>query len=270
MEISLAAETVFKIGNFPITNSVLTTWVVMAVLLLLAMLSRRVRLVPRQLQNITEILVLWLYDLTLSIVNNDKIARRIFPLMAVFFIFILVSSLAGLLPGAGSIGIFHLVDGKETLVPLFRAPTSDLNTTFALAVISATVYTFLGISTIGFVEYAKKFVRLSSPIDFFVGILEFISEFSKIISFGFRLFGNIFAGEVLISVVTFLVPYILPAPLYGFEIFVAFIQAFVFTVLSIVFTALAIQKHEADHAEPEPKPQSEPAAAPTLINQTNN
>lgn len=247
MEISLAAETIFHIGHFPVTNSLLTTWVVMALLIFLGLLSRRVSLVPRPLQNALEILALWLYDLTRSIINNDRIARRIFPLMAIFFVFIFVASMAGLIPGAGSIGIWHTVDGHSTLIPLFRAPTSDLNTTIALTLVSAAVYTSLGIGTLGIIGYGKKYLRFSSVIDFFVGILEFVSEFSKMLAFTFRLFGNIFAGEILITVITFLVPWLLPAPLYGFEFFVCLIQAFVFTMLSIVYTSLAISQHEHDH-----------------------
>lgn len=253
MEISLKAETLFHVGALPVTNSILTTWVVIGVLVVVGLLARRVQLVPRGLQNAVEMLVLALYDMVRSIINNDRITRRIFPLLGVIFVFLLVANLAGLIPGAGSIGLKEVVDGHEVLVPLFRAPTTDLNTTFAIAIISVVVTAVLGIMVIGPVAYLKKFIRLTGVIDFFVGILELVSEISRILSFSFRLFGNIFAGEVMITVITFLIPYIVPAPLYGFEIFVAFIQAFVFTILTAVFISLSIVDHEAHgHGEVSP------------------
>lgn len=245
MEISLKAETLFHVGALPVTNSILTTWLVIVLLVVVGLLARRVRIVPRGLQNVVEIMVLALYDMVKSIINNDTVTRRVFPLLGVIFVFLLLSNLAGLIPGAGSIGLWQVHDGHDVLVPLFRAPTTDLNTTFAIAIISVVVTTWLGIAVIGPVAYLKKFIRLKSPIDFFVGILELVSELSRILSFSFRLFGNIFAGEVMITVITFLIPYVVPAPLYGFELFVAFIQAFVFTVLTAVFISLAIVDHDA-------------------------
>lgn len=249
MEISLKAETLFHVGALPITNSVLTTWVVMLLLVMVGLAARRVRLVPRGIQNVVEMMVVSLYDMIKPIINNDKVTRRIFPLLGILFVFILVSNVAGLLPGVGSIGLREIHDGHEILVPLFRAPTSDLNTTFALSVISVVVTTVLGVAIIGPVSYTKKFIRLTSPIDFFIGIFEMISELSRLLSYSFRLFGNIFAGEVMISVITFLIPWVIPAPLYAFELFVAFIQAFVFVVLTALFTGLAIVDHDAHHDE---------------------
>jgi len=257
MEISLKAETLFHVGSLPVTNSVLTTWVVMILLVLIGLLARRVRLIPRGVQNVVEMVVVSLYDLIKPIINNDKVTRRIFPLLGVLFVFILISNWAGLLPGVGSIGVRELHEGKEILVPLFRAPTSDLNTTFALAVISVVVTTVLGVAIIGPVSYTKKFIRLTSPIDFFIGIFEMISELSRLLSYSFRLFGNIFAGEVMISVITFLIPWVIPAPLYAFELFVGFIQAFVFVVLTALFISLAIVDHDAhphDQVEAELQP----------------
>lgn len=253
MEISLKAETLFHVGSLPVTNSMLTTWIVMILLVVVGLLARRVKLIPKGLQNMVEMIVLALYDLVKPIINNDKVTRRIFPLLGVLFVFILVSNWSGLLPGAGSIGLREIQNGHEVLVPLFRAPTSDLNTTFALAVISVVVTTVLGVTAIGPVSYSKKFIRLTSPIDFFIGIFEFISEVSRLLSYSFRLFGNIFAGEVMISVITFLIPWIIPAPLYAFELFVGFIQAFVFVVLTALFTSLAIVDHEAHAADHVPE-----------------
>lgn len=251
VEISLKAETLFHIGSLPVTNSLLTTWVVIVLLVFVGLLARRVRLVPRGMQNVVEMIVVSLYDMIKPIINNDKLTRRIFPLLGVLFVFILISNWSGLLPGVGSIGLYEWHNGQQVLVPLFRAPTSDLNTTFALAVISVVVTTVLGIAIIGPVAYTKKFIRLTSPLDFIIGFFELISELSRLLSYSFRLFGNVFAGEVMISVITFLIPYIIPAPLYAFELFVGFIQAFVFVVLTALFISLAIVDEHAHSEKPQ-------------------
>lgn len=132
----------------------------------------------------------------------------------------------------------------EVFVPYLRAGTADLNTTLALAIISVIATQIIGFQYQQF-SYFSKFFNFSSPIMFFVGILEIVSEFAKIISFAFRLFGNIFAGEVLLAVISFLVPLIIPMPFYGLEVFVGFIQALVFAMLSLVFFNMATQGHEA-------------------------
>ncbi|OIO44824.1 MAG: ATP synthase F0 subunit A [Candidatus Pacebacteria bacterium CG1_02_43_31] len=128
-------------------------------------------------------------------------------------------------------------------VPIFRPGTADINTTISLALISIIVTQIFGVKYLKF-GYFKKFINFSSPIMFFVGILELISEFAKIISFAFRLFGNIFAGEVLLVVMAFLFPVILPMPFYGLELFVGFIQALVFSMLTLVFFNMATISHE--------------------------
>jgi len=132
-----------------------------------------------------------------------------------------------------------------TFVPYFRAGTADLNTTFALAIISVFMTQVFGFkyNNLG---YLKKYFNFSSPIMFFIGILELVSEFSKILSFSFRLFGNVFAGEVLLAVIAFLAALVVPMPFYGLEIFVGFIQALVFALLSVVFFNMATISHD-DH-----------------------
>lgn len=132
---------------------------------------------------------------------------------------------------------------KTKFVPLFRPGTADLNTTLALALFTVVMIQVFGISHLG-LSYFKKFINFSSPIMFFVGILEMISEFAKIISFAFRLFGNIFAGEVLLVVISFLLPLVAPLPFYGLEVFVGFIQALVFAMLSLVLYNMATISHD--------------------------
>ena len=135
------------------------------------------------------------------------------------------------------------------MVPLLRAASSDLNTTLAIALVSVTFTQIVGLRHLGG-EYLGRFFNVrGGPIGFYVGILELIAEFAKIISFTFRLFGNVFAGEVLIAVMTFLVPWIVVLPFYGLELFVGFIQAFVFAVLTLAFMSLATESH-AEHGEP--------------------
>lgn len=131
-------------------------------------------------------------------------------------------------------------------IPILRPGTADLNTTLALAIISIFVTQVFGVKYLK-LGYFKKFLNFSNPLMFFVGILELVSEFAKIISFAFRLFGNIFAGEVLLVVMAFLLPIIVPMPFYGLELFVGFIQALVFSMLSLVFFNMATQSHDSEH-----------------------
>jgi F-type H+-transporting ATPase subunit a len=140
------------------------------------------------------------------------------------------------------------VEGEHSgpkFVPFFRGPTADLNTTLALAFCSIVLIQFTGFKFLGF-NYSKKFINFAGPIDFFVGFLELFSELSKIISFAFRLFGNIFAGEVLLAVIGYLMPLIAPLPFLGLEIFVGFIQALVFSMLTLVFLNIATISHSAE------------------------
>jgi len=148
---------------------------------------------------------------------------------------------------AGAVTEIHeaevAADHKKIFIPIFRAGTADLNTTLALAAISVFITQVFGFKYLKF-AYFKKYINFSSPIMFFVGILELILEFAKIVSFAFRLFGNVFAGEVLLAVILFLVPVVAPMPFYGLEIFVGFIQALVFSMLSLVFFNMATIGHE--------------------------
>ncbi len=241
MDISINAETLFKIGGFPVTNSMLATSLFVIILAIITYIgTRKMKTHPKGLQNALEMIVESINNLTHSVIDNKKVAKVIFPLIATFFIFIIVNNWAGLIPGFGSIGIYEMKEGHEVFVPLFRSANADLNTTLMLSLLSVIVIQIVGIGAIGLKSYSKKFFNFSSPILFFVGILELISEFIKIISFSFRLFGNVFAGEVLLVVITMLVPYILPMPFYGLELFVGFIQALVFMMLTLVFIKMSM------------------------------
>jgi F-type H+-transporting ATPase subunit a len=147
-----------------------------------------------------------------------------------------------------------VADGKFVgeLIPLLRGPNTDLNTPLAIAIWSAIFVEFWGISTLGFFKYGKKFLNFKGPIDFFVGILELISECVRVVSFTFRLFGNMFAGEVVILMFTFLTPLILTLPFYVLELFVGVVQAFIFASLTLVFAVMATQSHDG-HEERGPE-----------------
>ena len=131
----------------------------------------------------------------------------------------------------------HASEAK--FVPLFRGPTADLNTTIALALIAFVAIQYFGFKTLG-IHYGQRFINVKNPIMAFVGILEIISDISKVISFAFRLFGNVFAGEVLLAVMAFLMPFIAPMPFLALELFVGFIQALVFSTLTAVFVNVAV------------------------------
>lgn len=248
LHISISAEPLFNLFGVPITNSIATSWAITALILVPIVLASR-SFKPKgtlsRFQLFLEILVEGLYNLVESITGSSK-ARVFFPLVATFFIYIVPANWSGLLPGAGSIGFNGVLHGKEVFIPVLRGPTADINTTLALALISMVMVQVYGFRYQG-IRYLKKFFNFSNPINAFVGILELVSEFSKIISFTFRLFGNIFAGEVLISVMTFLVPLIAPMPFYGLELFVGVIQGLVFMMLSTVFMNMATLSHDAEH-----------------------
>lgn len=236
MEISLAAEKIGQIGNFPITNSILLSWIATIVLIVLAVLATaKIESIPRGIQNVFESIIEMLYNLVNSVLEDENKTKKYFPLLATIFIFVITNNWLGLLPGVGSIGLNEVKHGENVLIPLFRGGNADLNTTLALAIVAVIAVQVFGVAAIGTFKYAKKFINFHGPINFFVGALELISEFSKMISFSFRLFGNIFAGEVLLMVVGSLAPYIAPLPFFLLELFVGMIQALVFMMLTLVF-----------------------------------
>lgn len=243
LHISLAAERLFEVWGVPITNSLLTAWVVMAALLCMAFfVGRRVTLLPGKVQNFFEMLFEFALGYMEQVLGTRTQAIRFFPLIATIFIFIAASNLLDFAPFMGSI---TFGDHHE---PLFRPVNADLNVTLALAIIAVVAIEVIGIVTLGFFRYASKFFNFSSPLNFVVGLIEFVSEMSRFVSFSFRLFGNIFAGEVLIAVIVFFVPYVLPVPLMAFETFIGVVQAAVFAMLTLFFIKLAITAPHSSHA----------------------
>lgn len=249
MDISLAAEPITRLGPLTITNSLINGFLATAIISASAIgLSLRgFSKIPRGFQNVLEFIVESLLKFIQSVTGDEKRAKRFFPLIATLFLFIMVSNYLGLLPGVGSIGFYEVHEGERVLVPLFRSANSDLNTTLALALISVLGTHFFGIITLGFWRHIGKFINFKllfkNPIMFAVGILEVFGEVSKVVSFSFRLFGNIFAGEVLLVVMGSLVSFVAPVPFYFLELFVGFIQALVFAILTLVFLTMATESH---------------------------
>ncbi|OHA20576.1 MAG: ATP synthase F0 subunit A [Candidatus Taylorbacteria bacterium RIFCSPHIGHO2_01_FULL_51_15] len=246
MHISIVPETLFHIGPLSVTNTLLTAWLVLLLLTLGAVLfSVVIRSIPGRIQAGVEALLEGLLGFFETIAGSRETTRRFFPIVATIFIFVLLSNWVGILPGIGSIGFYEVLEGKETFVPLFRSVFSDLNMTLALALIAVSLSHFFGVVTLGIKSHVGKFINFSSPIAAFTGILEIISEVAKVISFSFRLFGNVFAGEVLLTIIAFLIPYIAPLPFLGLELFVGFIQALIFGTLAMV----AFSSFSVSHAE---------------------
>ena len=179
-----------------------------------------------------------------GVLQSREKAEKYLPLIATIFFFVMITNWMGLLPGVGSLGIHAVHEGRESFIPLFRAPATDLNFTISLAIFAVFGVNLFAIAAIGFKKHFSKYFTLKNPIYTFVGLLEFISELAKMISFSFRLFGNIFAGEVLLTIVGFLIPFAVPLPFLLLEIFVGFVQAFVFAMLTTVFIAIATTEHE--------------------------
>lgn len=239
-------EIVGHIFGLPIYNTFVTT-IGTDILLLIIVFSiyKSMRLVPGKLQNIFEQMIEYFYTLTEQIAGKNTDA--IFPWFATFFIFIFFANILGLLPGFGTIGIFP--GHGQALIPLFRSATSDLNTTFGLSVISLIATHVIAIRAIGWKEYLSRYFSLN-PIYLFVGGLEIISEITKVISLSFRLFGNIFAGEVVLRTVSGLVPFsafLAPIPFLMLESIVALVQALVFAMLTMAFMAILATPHNAEH-----------------------
>lgn len=278
-EISIKAETLFYIGSFAVKNSMLLSAFVFLFFIYLS-LSYFLDSQKEEKSGLfytLNLMLRTLYDLFTSIVH-DKI-DVFFPLLSAFFLWILIQNWSGLLPGVGSImvkvpaAVVHgsilnqgtLPDEHEQSIPtegvgaeekkgesehneilsipLLRGNNADLNATLALALISVVMIQVYGFQFLGFKVYISKFLNFKDPIYFVLGILEIISEISKVVSFAFRLFGNIFAGEVLLTIVAFLVPVLASFPFLILEIFVGFVQALVFSMLTSVFLSLAVSQH---------------------------
>ena len=258
----------WHLGPVPISNTMVTAWISMSILtVLFALGTRKMKLVPRGLQNLLEWVVETLMNLVEDSVGKEK-GRRFLPVIATIFLFVFVNAWMGLVPFFGAFGLWEeTAEGHSVLVPILRPANTDLNFTLALAIVSFVFVEYLGISHHGFFRYAGKFVKVGplfggfrklftgkiksglsavfmGAIEAFVGVIEFISEFVRLLSFSFRLFGNMTAGEILLLIGFFLAPFVVPLFFYSLELLVGVIQAAVFAMLTMVFAAMATAEHE--------------------------
>lgn len=240
LSVHLDPYVVGYLGDVPITATLITVWLVMALLIAVAFtVRRRLAAVPGKLQSIAELVVGGAYDYVLEVLENKQVADKYFPVIATIFVFILSINWIGLLPGVGAFGSY---DAEGHLIPWLYPGSTDLNITIGLALVAFVTIEVAGVLAIGLWKYVGKFINFRSPMAFVLGLIELISELARLISFSFRLFGNIFAGKTLLLVAMFFVPYILPVPIYAYEIFVGLIQAAVFAILTLFFIKLAIEE----------------------------
>ena len=236
------------VTQFTVTNTLLSAWFSSIVLLLFFLLGARKRsLIPGRFQGLIEILVEGAYT-SCSNVLGPEMARKTFPLIATIFFFVLFNAWLALLPFYQFLG--YVYDG-ELKAHLLRSAGTDLNMPLALALISFAFVEYWGFRAHGF-GYLKKFFsfgnllrfRPSGLIDVFVGLLELISELVRVVSFTFRLFGNMTAGEILVVMVTFLVPFVATQFVFGLELLVGLIQSIIFAGLTLVFLSVAVRHQE--------------------------
>ena len=263
-EPKLPAEVVFHLFAFPITNSIIAAWITIIFLAGFSfVVSRRMKLIPGRLQSAFEFLLGWLYDFCCNAAGKEN-GRRFFPVVATIFLFVAFNAWLALLPGFGSITV-HTAEGEAHLL---RPANTDINMPLALAVTAVFFIQYFGLRSLGR-RYVAKFVNVggffrsagqivrgglraglsgmfAGVIEIFVGFLELLSEFIRIISFTFRLFGNMTAGEILILVAVFLVPWLFALPFYGLELLIGFIQALIFGGLTLIFLILAVTAHEEE------------------------
>ncbi len=243
-----------------ISNTILTTWIVMAVIILIALVTRlSLRRLPGRLQNVIEFAWEGLEGWATSLGGEG--ARRHVPLFVAFFLFILLSNWSGLLP------VFGKLD-------FLRAPTSDVNVTIGLALVVFVYFQFAGFRALGVRGYLGKFFVFSGFkeglgagfIALFVGLIEFLLEFIKPVTLAMRLFGNIFGGEVALGVITALTIAVVPAAMLLLEGLLNFVQALIFSTLMLMYTIIAVETHEEEHEEHPPMPEGN-LGPPTPIGQ---
>ncbi len=242
LNISLAPQVLFNLGAFPVTNSFL--WLFILSLLLIIgtiFLNRNLKMIPGKVQNLIEILIGGAYEFVESIIGKGKKADQVFPLVATMFFFVLIANLLVFIPGQAAI---NLVKQNGELIPIFRAIIADYGLVFVMTIIAIIISQIVAIIASGPFSYLARFINFRSPMKFFLGIMELISEVAKIISLSFRLFGNIFAGEVLGAVMLFLAPFFIPLPFMFLGLLTATVQAFVFAVLTLVFISMASEMGE--------------------------
>jgi F-type H+-transporting ATPase subunit a len=299
VHVELAAETLFKIGPVPVTNSMVTMWGVMAILILVFWLAaRKKQAVPGKFQMIIELIVDFIRNLVIS-TAGPKLGRKIMPLIMGLFVFILFANLSGLLPGMGTIGewqepehetaavtttgettsedsheatttdeshdaaaVTEEEDHGKVLLPYLRAPNADINMTLAMALIAIVTVQLAGIRAHGVIGRVK---HMADPP--FLLPIEIIGEVSRVVSLAARLFGNVFAGEVLLGVMfafgeslkVAVIPFLFPVVFLFLEVLFSSIQAIVFSLLVLIYITLAAAGSHGHDEEDAHEPSHAPA-----------
>ncbi|MFA5841326.1 MAG: FoF1 ATP synthase subunit a [Candidatus Paceibacterota bacterium] len=266
--ITLFAEPIHEFSNFTITNSLLTSWVAVVIIIIISLVLRsKLRTIPGKLQNLFEIVVEGALSMCDQVTNDRALSLKIFPFAISVFFLILVNNWLGIMP-FGGFGIVEKSEEGLAFIPFLRGGTADINTTVALAAMAVLGANLFGVFSIGIWKTFNKYVNLKvlggiftkirheptiilvAPITFFVGLIEIVGEFAKVASLSFRLFGNVFAGEVLLASMAALVAYIVPIPFLFLELLVGVIQALIFSILLVVYFTIASSDHD-EHEEHE-------------------
>jgi F-type H+-transporting ATPase subunit a len=252
---TLAPETLFHVGTFPITNTMINTWLALVIFLLVGIVVKStVKFRPGKFQNGLEHILDLLMGYFDQVTGDRKKTLKFLPIVGSVFFFILLSNWLGLLPGTGSIMVGHNF--------LLRPANTDLNLTVAMALVAVISSHLFAFFSIGFFTHLNKFIQLgtiaksiskgpiaifSALVEFIVGIIEIAGEAAKVASLSLRLFGNIFAGEVLITVIASIASFVMPTPFMLLELMVGLIQASVFAILTIVYMTVATSEpHGSD------------------------
>lgn len=263
-EHTLYAEPVFHVGHFPITNALLTSWIAVIIIVVLSLALRlKLKTVPGKLQHLFELIHEGGLSLADQVTNSRAKSKKIFPVAISIFLFVLINNWLGIMP-LGGFGLVETHDGISSFIPFIRGGTADINTTVALAIMAVVSANLFGAFTIGTWKMFNKFVNVKAilsipakikkdptivivaPITFFVGLIEIVGEAAKVASLAFRLFGNVFAGEVLLASMTALVAYFVPIPFLFLEVLVGVIQALIFSMLTLVYFTIAAEDHDHD------------------------
>lgn len=267
-ESTLYAEPIAHFGSFTVTNALFTSWIVVFILIIIAIVVRiKIKKIPKGIQNLFEVLIEQAESLCDQVTNSRAITNKAFPIVFAVFLFVLLNNWIGILP-FGGFGLIEMTEHGKAFIPLIRSGTADINGTLPLALLSVLGANIFGIISIGVWKTINKYVNLNAlgsiftkvrkdpailmtaPIVFAVGLLELVGEFAKVASLSFRLFGNVFAGEVLLASMGAIIAYILPTPFLLLEVLVGVIQAFIFAILTLVYYTISSMDHE-EHEEKE-------------------
>lgn len=266
-ESTLFAEPIAHFGSFTVTNALFTSWVVVIIIIIISIAIRiSIKKIPKGIQNLFEIIIDGAHSLCDQVTNSRAITNKAFPIVFAVFMFVVLNNWIGILP-LGGFGLIETMEHGKVFIPLFRSGTADINGTLPLAVMSVIGANIFGIISIGLWKTINKYVNLNAlgsiftkirkdpsvlmtaPIMFAVGFIELVGEFAKIASLSFRLFGNVFAGEVLLASMATILAYALPTPFLLLEVFIGVIQAFIFAILTLVYYTISSMDHEEGHEE---------------------